>query len=158
MCQPQRFRFGTARPKEDKKLNKTAMKEESILNNNIAKLSLSINRGSHIKSDYAHTVIKHTLLLAHIPGTCTLIFSSCNPFYSLSQPHHVTASHPSPCDNPPENGRRSRRKGHAKMAALNSLIYICPRALHSFLSSAIERNLYRHPSAAHGHLHAIHPT
>ena len=36
-------------------------------------------RGNHVKSDYTHTII-NTHPLAHIIGTCTLIFSSCGHF------------------------------------------------------------------------------
>ena len=54
-------------------------------------------RCSHVKSDNTQTIINiHPL--AHILDICTLIFSSCDLFYGLSQPHHVTASHPSPGD------------------------------------------------------------
>ena len=92
-------------------------------------------RGSHVKSDKTHTVIKiHPL--AHILDAWALIFSSC-AFYSLSQPHHVTASVPSPCDNHQSTGGRSdRTQGQAKMAGWNSFSYICTRALHSFRSFA----------------------
>ena len=44
-------------------------------------------------------------LFAHIFESCTLIFSIC-ALYSLSQPHHVTASHPSPGDNHQSTGGR----------------------------------------------------
>ena len=46
---------------------------------------------------------------AHAPGTCTLIFSSCACFTVYPQLHHVTASHPSPCDNPSQRGRAFRK-------------------------------------------------
>ena len=45
------------------------------------------------------------------------------------------------------------------MAVSNSIIFICSRALHSFLSiAALSHRLHRHPSVAQGHLHTIHPT
>ena len=60
-----------------------------------------------------------------------------SPFYSSSQPHHVTASLPSPCDNHQSTGGRSERtQRQAIMAACNSFSYICTRALHSFRSFA----------------------
>ena len=53
----------------------------------------------------------------------------------ISQPHHVTASHPSPGDHHQSSGGRSERtQGHAIMAAWNSFSYICTRALHSLRS------------------------
>ena len=59
--------------------------------------------------------IKHTHSHQDIP------FQSLRPFYSLSQPHHVTASLPSPCDSHRSMGGRSERtECQAKMAALNS--------------------------------------
>ena len=73
------------------------------------------------------------------PYTCrlSLDFQLLRHFYSLSQPHHVTASLPSPCDNHQITGGRSERtQWQAKMAAWNSLSYICTRALHSFQSFA----------------------
>ena len=44
------------------------------------------------------------------------------------------------------------------MAAWNSIIYLCSKTLHSFLSLAHFRSHHRHPSAAQGHLHTFHPT
>ena len=44
------------------------------------------------------------------------------------------------------------------MTALNSIFYICTRALHSFLSFALSRSLHHYPSAAQSRLHTIHPT
>ena len=46
-------------------------------------------------------------------NTCPLIFSS-PAFFSLPQPHHVTASNPSPGDTPPERGSAVRRKTGTK--------------------------------------------
>ena len=70
--------------------------------------------------------------LAHIPSTCFLIFIGCE-FFSLPQPHHIMASHPSPSDNSPERLRAVEKKnGGIK----NSIIYICTRDLHSFLTFA----------------------
>ena len=78
----------------------------------------------------------------HIPlgpilDICDLIFNKCTIFYSLSQPHHVTVSHPSPGDNHRSTGMPSERtQGQAKIAAWNSFSYICTMALHSFRSFA----------------------
>ena len=77
--------------------------------------------------------------LAYITGTCSLNFSSCALFtVNLPQLHHVTASHPSPGDKPPQREMAVRKNagpsknGHVK----KSIIYICTRAHHSFLSFA----------------------
>ena len=69
----------------------------------------------------------------------SLDFQKLPPIYSLSQPHHVTASLPSPGDNHQSMGGQSERtQGQAKMAAWNSYNYICTRALHSFGLSRID--------------------
>ena len=87
--------------------------------------------GVVMSSQITHTII-NTHPLAHILDICSLIFSSC-AIISLSQPHHVTASHPSPGDNQQGTGGRSERtQGPTKMASWNSFSYICTRALHSF--------------------------
>ena len=89
-----------------------------------------------MSSQMTHIQSSNTHPLAHILDTCALIFCSCANF-SLSQPHHVTASLPSPGDNHQNTGGLSDRKqGQAKMAAWNSFSYICTRAFHSFLSFA----------------------
>ena len=65
----------------------------------------------------------------------SLDFQYLRPFYSLSQPHHVTPSLPSPCDDHQSMGGQSEwTQGQAKMAAWNSFSYICTRALYSFQS------------------------
>ena len=75
---------------------------------------------------------KCLFLLAHILDICALKISSC-PLFSLSQPHHVTASHPSPGDNHQNTGGPFERTlGQSKTAPWNSLNYICTKALHSF--------------------------
>ena len=64
-------------------------------------------RGSHVKSDYARTIIQHTA-----PSTYTrhlrLDITKLRYLKSLPQPHHVTACHPSPGDKPPWRGRAVR--------------------------------------------------
>ena len=57
-------------------------------------------------------------------------------YLCLPQPHHVMAFHPSQGDKPPERGRAVRKNGRPSKYSLvkNSIIYICTRALHSFLS------------------------
>ena len=48
--------------------------------------------GSHVKSDNTHIIINiHPL--AHLLDICPLVFSG-SALFSLSQQHHVTASHP----------------------------------------------------------------
>ena len=48
-----------------------------------------------------------------------------SPFYSLSQPHHVTAFHPSSGDNHQSTGWLSERtQGKAKIATWNTISYI----------------------------------
>ena len=80
--------------------------------------------------------------------------------FGLSQPQHVTASHPSPDDNHQSKGGRSERsQGQSKMAAWNSIRYIIMHqgcALFSIFR-ALSRSLNRHSSVAQGHLHTIHP-
>ena len=48
-----------------------------------------------------------------------------HPFYSLQQPHHITVSHPSTCDNNSTRVREGcdRHKIEEKIDALNSIIY-----------------------------------
>ena len=93
-------------------------------------------RGTHVKSDNTHIIINiHTL--AHILDIFHLDSLYFRPFYRLSQPHHVTASNPSPGDNHQSTGGRSdRTQGQAKMAEWNSFGCICTRALHSVRSFA----------------------
>ena len=80
-----------------------------------------------------YTLIAHTWHLR-------LYFQELRPFYSLSQPRHVTAFLPSPGDNHHSTGGRPERtQGQVKMAEWNSFSYICTRALHSFPSFAHRR-------------------
>ena len=85
--------------------------------------------GSHFKSDNTHTITdKHAL--AHILDTCAVRFDFqlLRPFYSLSQPHHVTASNPFPGDSYHSTGGRSKRTmGQANMATINSFSHTCTR-------------------------------
>ena len=76
-------------------------------------------RGNYVKSDFANTII------ANIQGTCAFIFNSCAIF--TVYPNNTTWA---------GGGRCERTQGHSKMAALNSIIYMCTRALHSFLTFA----------------------
>ena len=67
--------------------------------------------GNHVKSDYTHT---HThshqdTLLSPYTWHLSLYFQWLRPCHSLSQPHHVTASQRSPCDNHQSTGGRSER-------------------------------------------------
>ena len=63
--------------------------------------------GSHVKSDNIQR-------LAHTLDIFALIFNSCAFFYSLSQPHHVTASHHSPGDNYQSTGGRPEHRAKQK--------------------------------------------
>ena len=72
-------------------------------------------------------------------------------FNSLPQPHHVTASYPSSCDKPPENGRVVR-KGTINKKPNQLLMQEGSPVLY------LSRSLHRHPTAAQGHRHTIHPT
>ena len=88
-----------------------------------------------MSSQTKHTVIKKHRLSPYT-WHLSLDFQSLCPFYSLSQPHHVMASLPSPCDNHQSMGGQSERtQCKAKMAVWNSFSYICTKALHSFWSS-----------------------
>ena len=90
-----------------------------------------------MSSQIKHTHSHQDTALSPYTWHLSLDFQQLCPFYSLSQPHHVTASLPSPCDNHQSTGGRSERtQGQAKMAALNSFSYICTRALHAFRSLA----------------------
>ena len=96
-------------------------------------------RGSHVKSDNTHTIIKHTPLNPYT-WHLRLDLQQLLPFYSLSQPHHVMASNHSPGDNNQSTwGRSERTQGQAKMASWNSFSYICTMALLSFRSFAHRR-------------------
>ena len=94
-------------------------------------MAFSIHLGGVVmSSQITNTQSSNMHPLAHILDKCALIFQS---FYSLSQPHHVTASLPSPDDIYQSMGGRSERiQGQAKMAVRNSFSYICIRALYSF--------------------------
>ena len=84
-------------------------------------------RGSHVKPDKTHTqssrYIPLPLYLTPEPWFSVVVpFLQCIP---SSQPHHVTASPPSPCDNHQSMGGRSKRtQCKAKMAAWKSFSYV----------------------------------
>ena len=115
-------------------------------------------KGSHVKSDYAHTIIKHT---PRSPNTThpPLDFQKFRPIYSVIQPHHVTASHPSPGDNPPERGKEVRKNAwpckNGRVKLNNLHMYQGSPLVHIF--RALSSSLHCHPSAQ-GHLHTIHPS
>ena len=78
-------------------------------------MTFSLDQGGVVmSSQITHTTHarKHTIIkihpLAHILDSRALIFSS-SAFFSLSQPHHVTVSLPSPGDNPQSTGGRFER-------------------------------------------------
>ena len=80
-----------------------------------------------------HTIIKHTPFSPYIPAH----WFSVVAFHSLSQPHNVTATHPSPGDKHQNTGERSERtQGQAKLVSWNSFSYLCTRALYSYRSFA----------------------
>ena len=73
-------------------------------------MTFSLQQGVVIKSSQiTHTQSSNIHPLAHILDTYPLMFSSSMySFHSLSQQHHVTASHPSPVITP-EHGRAVRK-------------------------------------------------
>ena len=91
-------------------------------------------RGVVMSSQITQTII-NIYPLAHVLDICALIFSSC-AFLSLSQQHHVTASHPSPGDNHRSTGAVWKNTGPSKNGSVKLIQYICTRALHSFRSFA----------------------
>ena len=73
-------------------------------------MTFSLHQGRVVmSSQITHTQSPNIHPLAHIHDTQALIFSSCTPFYSLSLPHHITASLPSPDINHQSTGGRSER-------------------------------------------------
>ena len=101
-------------------------------------MTFSLHQGGVVmSSQIKHTHSHQDTPLSPYTWHLSLDFLQLRPFYSLSQPHHVTASLPSPCDSHQSMGERSERtQGQAKMAAWNSFRYICTRTLHSFRSFA----------------------
>ena len=101
------------------------------------------------KSDYAHTIIQHSYcpLLIYI-YTCAFV----SPVGT--QPHHLTTFHANLGDKPPEHGRavlkntRISKNFRVTLNHVSSLLHIV---------RALTRSLHRDPSAAEGHIHAIHP-
>ena len=80
-------------------------------------------RSSHVKSGKTHTQSsRYTPLPIYL--TPEPWFSVVAPFYSLSQPHHVTASLPSPCDNHQSTGGRFERTHCQAKGALVKLIQL----------------------------------
>ena len=75
-------------------------------------------------------------------------------FYSLSQPHHVTASHSSPGDNHQSTGWAVRKNtGTSKNGCLKLIQLLNVPGLSTFSDlRALTRNLHRHSSAVQGHL------
>ena len=101
-------------------------------------MSFSLHQGGVVMSSQVkHTHSHQDTPLSPYTWQLTLDVQYLRPFYSLSQPHHVTAPLPSPCDNHQSMGGRSERtQCPAKMAALNSFSDICTRALHAVRSFA----------------------
>ena len=58
--------------------------------------------GVGMKSQITHSQLSNIHLLAHTLGTCASISVQLCCFYSLLQHQHVTASHSSPDEQPPE--------------------------------------------------------
>ena len=74
--------------------------------------------------------------LSHILGTCALI-SAVAPFYCLT--FTVVAYHSSEGDTPQERRRAVRKNTDPSkngFVKINTSIYVCSRAFHSFLSLA----------------------
>ena len=99
-------------------------------------MTFSLHEGGVVmSSQIKHTHSHQDTPLSPYTWHLSLDFQLLSPFYSLFQPHHVTVSHPSACDNQQSMGGWSERtQCQAKMAAWNSFNYICTRALHSFRS------------------------
>ena len=95
-------------------------------------MTFSIHQGGVVKSSpFKLTQTLNTLPLAQMPGNSALIFSSCATF--TVYPNRIMQRHPTPLQviiHQSVGMRSERTQCHAKMAALNSIIYIC-RALHS---------------------------
>ena len=116
---------------------------------------LPSRRGSHVKTDYAHRMIKRTPL-SPFSRNLRLDFKKLRFFFSLPQPRHVTASHSSPSDNPPELGRAAgKNAGPSKNGPKTHIIYICTRPLTpSHLSRIVAQPpppslCYSRPSSRH---------
>ena len=92
------------------------------------------SRGGHMSSQITH---KHQdTPLSPYTWHLSLDFHWLRPFYSLSQPHHVTASLPlKVITKRARQGGPKRTQCQAKMAELQWQLY-CTRALHSFWSFA----------------------
>ena len=115
-----------------------------------------LRRGSHFKSDNTHIITQPLKPIYLTPAPWVSVVA---PIFSLPQPHHVTASHPSPGDNHQSTrGRSERTQGQAKISAWNSFSYICtmedPPLFHIF--RALQRSLDRHSWVVKSHHHTIH--
>ena len=99
-------------------------------------MTFSLHQGGVVKlSQIKHTHSHQDTPLSPYTWHLSLDFQELRTFYSLSQPHHVTVSLPSPHDNNQSMGERSERtQCQAKIAMWNSFSYIWTRALHSFRS------------------------
>ena len=89
-----------------------------------------------------------------------LDFQQLRLFYSLPQPHQVTASHPSPGDNPPERGRAVRKNAEPSKNCRVKLNHLHMHQASPLLLifHALSCSLQHHATAAQSYLHAIHPT
>ena len=98
-------------------------------------MTFSLLQGGVVMSIQITRTQSSTYRLYLIYLTSAPWYSVVAPFYSLSQAHHVTASHPSTGDNQESMGGQSERtQGQAKMAVWNSFSYTCTRAHPSFQS------------------------
>ena len=82
------------------------------------------SRGSHVKTDYAHTIIQHTPS-SQYTGHLRLDISSCGPSTVYNTPLQVRSN-----QSAGETGTKQ------KWPRETSIIYVCTKALHSFLSFA----------------------
>ena len=104
-----------------------------------------------------------TYPLPHIVCTCFLLFSSCCSFCSLPQQDHVTASHSSPGDKPPERWRNQAKEeqntGTKRKWPCETQTYTyAPWLSTTSHISLLSRSLHTHLSAAQDNLHTIHQT
>ena len=92
-------------------------------------MTLSLHQGGVImSSQITHTHNHQYTPLSPYTWHLRLDFQKLRrPFYSLSQLHQVTASHPSPGDNHQSTGGWSERtQGHAKMARETHFVTYVP--------------------------------
>ena len=110
-----------------------------------------LSRGSHVKSDYTHTIIHHTPLSPYTKHLCP-DFLYLRPFNKLLLPHLTPVQviiHQSAV------GRSERRKRQARVAAWNSIIYVFTQSIWTKLSRCNTNSnknwvFFQRPATSHG--------